>query len=425
MRPTLLLAILTLCSALTLPIYGQKNFDRGYVINLQGDTLNGYINYKDWTAAPKQIVFRESLSGADIVYTALSIRSFLVDEKFYAGAIVQADRTPVRISELSYSPEYNFVADTVFLEGLMVGEKSLFYYRDKDGLDHFYIQKDGDYILLLFKKYLKDSPAQNINRAVVTDNAYISQLINYLDQCPDFHARITKTNYTLNSMADLFKGYYDCRSLDAVHKIQKEKIKVKFGLLAGVSNTKLSFSSDVNSSFDYLVKANYPSSYSFTGGISLDLILPRNKGKWSINNDLLYSSYTVSGNWEEYRSPESYTKSETSFAFSYIKLMSMLRYRFNIDKVPLYVNAGMSNGLGNEKKNYRRTENKVYSDPTISESKALTSVRTYEQGLVLGLGTAIDKFSGELRYETGNGISRLIALKSSVNRFSLLLGYRL
>ncbi|MBL7737187.1 MAG: PorT family protein [Chitinophagaceae bacterium] len=424
MRPPLLLAILILCSALTLPVYGQKNFAPGYLISLQGDTLNGYINYKDWTAAPKQIVFRESLNGADAVYTALSIRSFWVDGKFYAGSIVQADRTPTAVSELSYSPEYNFVADTVFLEGLMVGGKSLFYYRDKDGLDHFYIQKDDGYTLLLFKKYLRDIPSQNINRAIVSDNTYISQLIEYLDGCPDLQDRIKNTDYGFNSLVDLFKRYYGCRNLNVVHQRQKEKIKAAFGLLAGVSNTRLSFSSDMNSSFDYLTKASYPSSYSFTGGISLDLILPRNKGKWSINNDLLYSSFTTNGNWEEYRSAESYTKSETSFAFSHIKLMTMVRYRFDIGKAPLYINGGITNGLGKEKKNYRRTETKTYSTPTISESKALTSVRTYEQGLVLGLGTAIDKFSGELRYETANGISSIIALKSSLNRFSLLLGYR-
>ncbi|HRE51733.1 MAG TPA: porin family protein [Flavitalea sp.] len=423
MRTLLLLTVLLLISSLIPPVYGQKTFDPGYVVGLQGDTVKGYINYRDWTAAPKQIIFRESLNGADVVYTALDIRSFLVDEKFYAGAIVQVDRTPTRISELSYSPEYNFVADTVFLEGLMVGERSLFYYRDKDGLDHFYIQKEGNYLLLLFKKYFKDSPSQNINRAVVSDNAYISQLINYLDECPGLHSRITKANYNLNSMLDLFKGYYDCRNLDAMHQRQKEKIKAKFGLLAGVSNTKLSFSSN-ETALDYLSKVNYPSSYSFTGGASLDLILPRNKGKWSINNELLYSSYSTDGNWEEYRSPESYTKSEMSFAFSYIKLINMLRYRFNIDKVSLYVNGGMANGLGNEKKNYRKTERKTYSDPQISESKALTSVRNYEQGLVLGLGSAIDKFSAELRYESGNGMSRILALKSGVTRFSLLLGYR-
>lgn len=300
MRPLLTLAVLILLCFFTPSIYGQKTFKPGYLVGLQGDTLRGYIDDRDWRIAPKQITFRESRSGANAVYTPLSISSFSVDDRFYAGAVVQADRTPTAVSELSYSPEYHFVADTVFLEGIMVGEKSLFYYLDKDGLSHFYIRKDGDYALLLFKKYLRDSPSQNINRAIVSDNTYISQLIEYLDGCPDFHDRITKTSYGFNSLVDLFKRYYDCRNLDVVHQSQKEKIKAKFGLLAGVSNTKLSFKSHANA-LDHLVRVNYPSSYSFTGGISMDLILPRNKGKWSINNDLLYSSYATSGNWEEYR----------------------------------------------------------------------------------------------------------------------------
>ena len=36
----------------------QANYKSGYVVTLKGDTLRGYINYKEWGRNPKDIDFK-------------------------------------------------------------------------------------------------------------------------------------------------------------------------------------------------------------------------------------------------------------------------------------------------------------------------------------------------------------------------------
>ena len=47
----LLFPILTFC---------QTNFYKGYVIKNNGDTLKGYIDYREWVYSPKKITFKNN-----------------------------------------------------------------------------------------------------------------------------------------------------------------------------------------------------------------------------------------------------------------------------------------------------------------------------------------------------------------------------
>ena len=51
--------------------------------------------------------------------------------------------------------------------------------------------------------------------------------------------------------------------------------------------------------------------------------------------------------------------------------------------------------------------------------------RYYEQGLMFGFGCEYKRWSGELRYETSNGISDYTSLKSPVHTEYILVGYKL
>lgn len=56
-----------LLAAVLLPTlsFAQSNYKPGYVINLKGDTLKGFINYQEWGANPDAIGFKSSLSDRD------------------------------------------------------------------------------------------------------------------------------------------------------------------------------------------------------------------------------------------------------------------------------------------------------------------------------------------------------------------------
>src|ERR1700712_5017910 len=48
--------------AILLPftIFAQSNYRPGYVIQSNGDTLKGYINYREWDQSPKSIEFKNN-----------------------------------------------------------------------------------------------------------------------------------------------------------------------------------------------------------------------------------------------------------------------------------------------------------------------------------------------------------------------------
>ena len=153
--------------------------------------------------------------------------------------------------------------------------------------------------------------------------------------------------------------------------------------------------------------------------------MPRNNGKWSIANELNFTSYRVNGYYNDYKSINEYKVSNTSIGFSYIKMINVLRYKYPIDKIFVFLNAGISNALAINKTNYLHQESKFFSQVRIIEDKAIKDVRKYEQGYTFGLGTKFKKYSFEFRLEKSNGMSSYVNLGSSTTKYYFLFGYEI
>ena len=63
----------------------QKNFLPGYVIQ-NGDTLKGFIDYRNWRVNPDAISFRRDLNSDERVFAPLEIDGFAVHDERYASA---------------------------------------------------------------------------------------------------------------------------------------------------------------------------------------------------------------------------------------------------------------------------------------------------------------------------------------------------
>ena len=72
----------------------------------------------------------------------------------------------------------------------------------------------------------------------------------------------------------------------------------------------------------------------------------------------------------------------------------------------------------------RKIQSKVYSTETVENENALPGIRKFEEGLLLGAGARMQKFSLEVRYGLTNGMST----ETDVNVFRhtnhFLAGYR-
>jgi len=249
----------------------------------------------------------------------------------------------------------------------------------------------------------------------------LGQLNIYLNDCENIYSKIENTDYKKKSLTELFKNYYECLPSDLTFQKEVEKTQTEIGVLAGFSITSLEFSGVI---FPYLTYANYTTSMNPTGGIFFEFILPRNRRKWSIYNEFLFTNYKVSGIYEEYTSENFYTITTSEIGYSYLKMNNMVRYKFPIGKMSLFLNGGISNGLSVKETNYKRKESRVYSTDRIVEELAVEYTRKHEQGFTFGTGVKYNRFSLEIRFDRGNGMSNYASLKSVTKKYCLILGCR-
>lgn len=401
--------------------YCQTNYQPGSVITKSGDTLKGLIDYRNWENNPNEISFRLSATSQPIKYSPDIISGFVVNNEEYISATVKAEISPTQIDQLDYRPAIITRTDTTFLQVMFRGSKNLFFYSDRIGKQHFYIGQYPDFELLIYKKYLKEGSRENV---VAENKTFLGQLNLYLQDCPEIKSNINNTAYNKKSLEKLFNEYYQSTEKKIDYKYVKEKIRLDFGAIAGVSVTKLKLSC-IDDSFGYLTNGDYEPSWKPSAGLFMDVVLARNQRKWSIYNELFYSAYVAKGHTEDYFSENNYKIYNNSIGYSYLKLNNMLRFTYLVKKdLFIFINAGISNGYAISETNLSIKEVKFYTDPVITEEPAMHETRKYELGFLGGLGARYSDFSFETRFESGNGMSVYTILKSKANRIYFLLGYR-
>lgn len=416
----LLLTVAFFVYAILLPPMGscQVNFIPGYLVDINGDTLHGFIDYRARDVNPDQIYFKTSLNNIPAVYYPISIKGFAIQNEIYESAVVIVDKNPVKTEEISYSAEFDPRKDTVFLQTLIQGIKSLYYYFDTFGKEHFFIKRGIEFELLVFQRYkvMKDDAI-----GVAYNRKYLQQLSDYFQDCQGVLALLEDIEYNKKSLINLFNYYYNCVHTDIEFQRGKDRFTTEFGLLAGPSFTKLNF---ISISFPYIAKVDYPLSPYFSGGLFLNIILPGHQGKYSFNNELFFTSYKVKGRYDEYVSEDEYTTTFTTLGYSYVKMNNMFRIKYPVRNLFCYFNAGISNGFAVQETNYMKKILKFYTMDRTTEGKAIPSTQKYEQGYVLGLGTRLKDVSFEFRYERANGMSKHANLRSNTTRLYFLFGYK-
>jgi len=400
--------------------FAQENYIAGSIINQAGDTIKGLLDYRNWNINPDKISFKANAESAPRIYTPSDIRGFLVADDLYRSAPVEIETSTYKTKELEYGAQFKLESRRLFLRALFTGNKELYLYHGPNDLELFYIHQDTSFTLLLHKKYLKEQAGSSV---VAHNQKYLGQLAGYLQDCSSIQSKLKTTAYNQSSLEKLFQQYYICKGTTITKEEKNERMKVELGLVAGASLTSLKFS---GIAFPYLERISYSRSLNFEGGISINLVAPRNYGKWSIYNELLYGSYHVKGSFNDYESQYKYTIYNTEFGYSFIKLNNLVRYKHPIGDAFIFINGGISNAIGFSGTNYKQTISVLYSSSRTEEEEAIAGgTRRTEFGFLFGIGTQWKKFSLELRGERGNGVSQILQLSSHTTKFHLLLNYRL
>ena len=137
MNLKLLLLALFFCSS----AYTQSNYRKGYIIGIQGDTLKGYINYREQLRNPSAFFFKslpEGKTAQEItVHNAqkVVVEGYKSFERFKVS--ISMNEKDYNRLEINANPPDR--TDTVFLALVIKGDKAgLYSYRDKLK-DRFYV----------------------------------------------------------------------------------------------------------------------------------------------------------------------------------------------------------------------------------------------------------------------------------------------
>lgn len=402
-------------------LQSQTNYTPGYIIDNQSNKISGFIKHSNGEKNPDEIYFKTE-AGKETIYAPNDIKEFGLLDEIYVSAFAEIEVSPRNISNLSDNPLLNLERDTVFLQSLIQGEKSLYHYRTKQGIKNFYIKQGNQFKLLEYKKYKR---VRGSREAILELKNYAAQLQEYFNQCPITQNKYSSLQYNQTSLEKLYYYYYKyCSSEKISFKKETPPLEVNVGLLGGFTRTQVLFEADLDS-YDFLTNMAPYGSIDFSAGVYADIIFPKNRQKWSINNELLVSNFRVEGEYEEIINANHSQITQTDLEFRYFKFTTMLRHKYQTGNSKIFFNLGISNGFMTKKRNIKRRTVILYNENKVNEGLAVRGLKKYEVSSLLGVGYRINRYSIEVRYEIGNGFSRLNDLKTSTHQLYLLLGVNL
>ncbi|MBS7566558.1 hypothetical protein KHS38_19290 [Mucilaginibacter sp. Bleaf8] len=138
----------------------QSNYKSGYVINTKGDTIKGYINYRDWSITPKYIEFKATATDKEYTrYTPGMLQGFVVDgmDRYisYKGR-VSMDKNSM--PDLPLALDTTVVQDTLFLQLFYAGSPvSMLKQSDQLKQRFFVMDNDNQPVELIFHSYITDN----------------------------------------------------------------------------------------------------------------------------------------------------------------------------------------------------------------------------------------------------------------------------
>lgn len=171
-QTAIILLIPFLCKA-------QSNYKPGYIVNLKGDTIHGFIDYREWDTSPAFIKFKASaeskitkLSPHDINIISISKNA---EYQRYAGRITtDPTNTDIMIEER----DTTFRTDTVFLELIQRGKNLALYSYSDNIKTRYFIGEQPDYtpVELIYRLYYDFDKASHLSGRTVNEDTYLKQL---------------------------------------------------------------------------------------------------------------------------------------------------------------------------------------------------------------------------------------------------------
>lgn len=361
-------SVLTLMMIVVFPFtaisHGVKK--KGAITDDAGNTITGWINYRNWDKNPKTIeLYQDSLSGSATTYHVSSIRSvniFGLDH--YQKAIIAKDARPVALSELLPPETDSFITDTVLLRTIVEGSRFTLF-ELVDFKSHYFIQQAGGELTeLKYRRSLKEG------NEILTERQYIIQLkvlLSNLQSSSALLQKIDNASYSEKGLKKIITEMNTLNGSDVLYTAGQASSKILTRFFAG---TGIGFSS-LRVSGDYQPFSNMKFESAFMPGVSIgvDIAAARNLQDIVLRAELVYNTVSYTGKGSRYYSTGGSVTAQTTYVVQQNNISPTLSLHYNFvrkENLRVYAGAGVAYSFSFYSKNIY-TEEKSPAD--IKETK--------------------------------------------------------
>jgi len=395
--------ILLLTCLFILPLVrlcAQQDFRPGYVILTSGDTINGFIEYKGNKANAKKCIFvKEYPSSSPVmVYGPDSLRGYrFPDSKYYVSKHLQI----------------NDKDEVLFLEFLVHGKVDLYYYRDDNADEHYFIDK-GDGRLLALTSEEKEVYIDGV-KYLQESKLYIGVLKYVMQDSPSASKEAENASLTHKSLIKITADYHYSVCKDEqciIYEKQLPKVHFHLGPVIGAN---LNFLNRIGTSFPtyhyYFLYGDFNPAIDPTVGICLRLTLPALHDRLSVEDNILLNRFTTLISSVYTDESIGYTSYDDIRCVQYcINNSLLLRYEITAGKVrPVFSLGGFINYAFQS--SYTRDHQEILNTGTVLRSYTDNEnpFKKLIYGATAGFGVRAKVSPGfeidaDLRYSAGLGI---------------------
>lgn len=338
---------ITLCVLMSISAFSQTDFKKGFIINNQGEKINGYVNYKENSSIYEYCEFKSTLESEVKKYFPNLIKAYgFENDKFFLSKNIS--------SEVNNS-------ENKFLNVIISGIATLYRIGDT-----FYLEKDTIFKELNNELLVKNT--QNLNVYRRPSKRYIGILKVFFKDCPEVKIKIEKINYNERDLEKLVNEYNKCRGQESiVYKKLKPKFRAEFGFFFGLSSLNINYKHDFLNPLFFTDKSSNTSS--LFGGFT-EIYMPRFSERVSFYTGVFFSENKLS----ESENNSKYginTLEKVNTNLKRLKIPLGVRYTFPKKKITPFFTIGLSNYI-----NFNSTTS--WSSEKEIGNTAYTTIKNYK-----------------------------------------------
>lgn len=385
---------------------GQIMFERGYIIDNEGNRIEGNIRNMDWRNTPSTFDFRLTPDDQATTKTIQDAAEFAInDASKFIRAVVEIDRSRDRIEEMTTERDPVWQEETLFLQVLIEGKATLYSFRESNLVRFFYGINGGEIEQLIFKKFLVDrerSTFSEMRYALAENNDFRLQLFGDVSCGGNTKKELNRLEYKQSQLVRYFKKYHECMGMSySDYTRQRQSKVVNVILKAGMNHSSMSIES--GSRFRSVTFDNH---IGIVAGLEIEFVLPFNKNKWVI---------VIAPTFQKFAGEQTVLSNDISISYSAIEFPVGVRHNFFINEHSnIFLNGFIVPSYTFD------------SEPTITYSNLSNLFMNPKNSFAIGAGFTYKRANIELRYYTRRDLlANQLSISTNYQRVGLMLGYRI